>query len=290
MRGGFDREKFSLLMKRGKVREEDFRELYPSQSKEALIRTARYYMRAMEGIGLARKNGDGWDVRSDVIRTIEEFERLREKYGYGGDLFEFVTYLFRKTAELLKKKTFLERLSEEYEVEEEVLRHFIEEFLDNLEWKDKRDLEVFLRDFKRGLWMKLGERTYEGLLRENLKRVERLQSEGFTREEALMVVLNTLLKLIPLSLELWEKVAEDSPDSSVETWVEDRLAERDGLKGVELVPVNKKLWDRFQKEVKELSDREREGTKAKLVKRLNQAVEKTLKELKEKKRRKKIRA
>lgn len=290
VKGGFDREKFLLLMKRGKVREEDFRELYPAQSKKSLVRTAHYYMKAMEGIGLAKRNADGWEVRSDTIRTIEEFERIREKVGYGGDLFEFITYLFKKSLDLIEKRAFFEILAEERGVEEEALRKFVEEFLNSFEWKDEKDLQTFLEEFKEGLWMKIGKEIRTEVLRQNAKRIEELQERGLSREQAIMTVLNRILKLIPLSLELWEKVEKDSPNSNVEIWIEDRLTERSELNGVEFVPVNKKLWDKLQEEVKELSEREKELAHLRLAERLNQAIEKTLKEIKEQKRRRKMKA
>ncbi len=276
------------LLFKEEVTIEDFKSLYPEQDGRSLRRTANYHMGVLEKVGLAKKVESGrWKVRADTIRAIEEFERLREKFGYEGDLFEFITEIFRKTKDLLKEKTVIEVLAEDYGVSEEALMEFIEGFLDNVEWKNEEDLRVFLKDFTKGLWVRIEPKTYANFKNLNRQELMELRAKGLTEEEAVIVLLNSLLQKTPLSLKLWDRVEEDSTNGIV-GWVEDRLTERNGLKGVELVPVNKTLYDNMQEEICQLIDSQREAMKNKLAKRLNDAVEKTLREAKEINRKKKV--
>ena len=284
----FDGEKFREILSKGEVEERDFRLMYPSQSEDALIRTARYYMRALEGLGLAVKENGKWKVRKDTLEAVAEFERLRRKFGYEGDLYQFITEVFKKTRDLLRKKTFIENLAEDYGVSETALMDFIEGFLDNVEWKTEEDLKVFLRDFKKGLWVRLSPKIHGELKRENLKELKEVREKGFTEEEALIVLLNALLEKVPLSLKLWKEVEEDSSGNGVRGWIEDRLAERGGMEGVELVPVNRTIYRKLQDETENLTESQADAIRLKLVKRLNDAVEKTLKEAKEMARRRKV--
>ncbi len=226
-------------------------------------------------------------VRKDILKSIEEFERLREKTGFEGNLFEFITAVFRQTRELVRKKGFIEVLAEEHGINEEILMEFIEEFLDSVEWKTERDLRLFLRDFRKGLWIRISPRILSELRRENLKEFEEVKRSGFTEEEAQMILLNALLEKVPLSLKLWKEIEEDASGNGTRGWVEDRLAERKGTEGVELVPVNRTLYRKLQEEVKILLESQREALKVKLLKRLNDAVEKTYREAREMNRRKK---
>ena len=280
-------EKFKRLLLKGEVSKEDFRRLYPGQSDNSLVRTANYYMKPLEGLGLAVKENGKWRVRKDILKVVEEFERLRKKTGFEGDLFEFIAVVFRRTRDLLKRKSFIEVLAQEHGVREEALMKFIEEFLDSVEWKTEKDLERFTEELRKGLWIKINPELYSEIKGENREEIRKLKDSGMTEEMAVMAVINKLLLLSVPSLELWEDIREDAGEQGTYAWLVNRLAERKRIEGVELVPVSKRLWDGFQKEASDLRDNQREALKTRLMKRLNDAIEKTIRDAKNMKRKKK---
>ncbi len=276
------------ILLKGEVSRDDYAKLFPNQSKSSASANFRKTMNVLKDIGLAEKNGNGtWKVRADVIRSIEEFERIRKKIGYEGDLFEFLKELFRKTLEIWKNGGgFLSALAQEHGVDESALKRFIENFLDSFEWKTEEDLEGFVNEFRKGLWVRINPELYSEIKNENRKEIEKLKYSGVTEEIAVMIVINKLLFLSVPSLGLWEDIREDAGEQGTYVWLINRLAERRGMEGTELVPVSKKLWDRLQNEIAGLRDSQRSVLKTKLVKRLNDAVEKTIKDARSMKRKK----
>lgn len=276
------------ILTKEEVSLEDFKLLYPRQNRRSLFRTAHYYMRPLVILGLAEKSGKGkWKLREDTLRTIERFEELRRKYGIKLDLYEFVSVLFTRTAQALKEcsrgENTLDRIADEFEIPKGILAQFIKELLDNLEWKTTEDLMSFVRDIKTGRYLKIDGRVLTKFKRENRKRIDELKKEGRTEETATEEVLNVFLKKLPLSLDLWEEVEKDSGES-IESWIEDRLMERSSPDGVTAIPVPKRLWDKLQQETKDLIESQRIALKEKLALRIREALDKTIKEAKEKKR------
>ncbi len=275
------------ILSRGEVTVQDFRLMYPNQDKRSLSRTARYHMKVVEDLGLAEKNNGKWKVKNDLLEVVKEFNRLKERIGFQGDLYEFISVIFNHTKEILKRKSFIEVLAQEYGVREKTLREFIEGFLDNIEWKTEEDLRVFLEDFKKGLWVRLSSEIYSALKHENAKEIKEIQRKGFTKGEATIILLNAFLKKIPLSMEVWKRIERDSVNG-IEGWILDRLTERRKHAHVEFVPVDKVTYKKLQDEVAELSETDRKTVEMRLVKRLTSAVEKTLKEVREMKRRRRV--
>lgn len=275
------------VLLRGTVSPEDYAKLYPNQSKSSVSANFRKTMRVLGELGLAEKNGNGtWNVRADVIRSIEEFERIRKKIGYEGDLFEFLKELFRKTLEIWRNGDgFIDRLARDYGVEKKALKAFTEEFLDSFEWKKEEDLERFVEEFRSGLWVRMNSELYSEIKEENREEIDRLKDSGLTEEEAVMVVINRLLSLSVPSLELWEDIKEDAGEQGTYVWLLNRLAERKKASTVELVPVSRRLWDKLQREIAHLRENQKEALETKLIKRLNDAVEKTIKDAKRMKKR-----
>lgn len=276
------------LLSKDEVSLEDFKSLYPKQNRKSLFRTAHYYMRPLVILGLAERSRKGkWKLRRDTLRTIEKFEKLRKKYRINMDLYEFVSILFTRTAQLLEecngKEDTLDRIANEFEIRRDLLARFIKELLDNLKWKTPEDLMGFVRDIKTGRYLKIDGRALTRLKGENSGRIEKLKKEGRTEETATEEVINVLLKKLPLSLDLWEEVEKDSGDS-IESWIKDRLMERNPPDGVTLIPVPKHLWNKLQQEVKDLIESQRAAVKEKLALRIREALDKTIKEAKERKR------
>ena len=276
------------ILRKEEVSLEDFRSLYPKQNRKSLFRTAHYYMRPLVILGLAEKSGKGkWKLREDTLRTIEKFEELRRKYGIKMDLYEFVSVLFTRTAQVLRKcsggENTLDCIADEFEISKEILIQFIKELLDNLEWKTPEDLMNFVRDIKAGRYLKIDGRVLTKFKRENRRRIDELKEEGRTEETATEEVLNVFLRKLPLSLDLWEEVEKDSGES-IESWIEDRLMERSSPDGVTAIPVPKHLWDKLQQESKDLIESQRTALKERLALRIREALDKTIKEAKEKKR------
>ena len=281
--------KLKEILLKGEICKDDYARLYPNQSRYSVGANFRKTMNVLKELGLAEKNGNGsWKVRTDVIRSIEEFERIRKKIGYEGDLFEFLKELFRKTLEIWKNgDSFLSALAQEHGVDEGFLKRFIEDFLDSFEWKTEEDLERFTEELRKGLWVKINPELYSEIKGENRKEIRKLKDSGMTEEMAVMAVINKLLLLSVPSLELWEDIREDAGEQGTYVWLVNRLAERKRIEGVELVPVSKRLWDRFQNEASDLRDNQREALKTRLMKRLNDAIEKTIRDAKNMKRKKK---
>lgn len=265
--------KLREVLRKGEVRIEDFKVLYPNQSKTSLLRTANYYMRPLVALGIARREGEVWKLREDVLRTVERFEELREKYGIGGDLYELVSILFTRTAQVLKEKGELELLGEELGVSSEVLREFLRELLSALEWRTPEDLLLFAKEVKLGRCVRVDGRVLTRL---------RVENEG--RKETTEELLNSLLKKLPLSIELWERIEREG-GGEVRNWIEDCLFEKSFPDSVVSIPVSKKLWEKLQEEVGELLEDQRRALQEKLALRIQEALEKTIREAKEKKRR-----
>lgn len=126
----------------------------------------------------------------------------------------------------------------------------------------------------------LGHEVLRNFREANYREVVRLREEGYGEEEALSLLLRKFLLKVPLSLKLWEEIEDEAKELGAEGWIRDRLAERKASH-VQFVPVSRVLYEKMQEEVSKLLQSQREALKTKLVKRLNDAVEKTYREAKE---------
>jgi len=152
-------EPIELIRKKKHITVEDFKECYPNQGVSTLRTTATRYMRPLRDVGIVERNGKGWVVKHDLLKTIEEFERIRKKMGYEGDLFEFITHIFKKTREIMKVKTDVEVLAEKHNVSPQVIMELLETVLDEFIWKTEEDLKKLAEDIRSGRIVFLADRV-----------------------------------------------------------------------------------------------------------------------------------
>ncbi|WP_457601595.1 hypothetical protein [Hydrogenivirga sp.] len=246
-------------------------------------------MRPLRDIGVVERNGDGWRVKHDVLKTIEEFERIRKKIGFEGDLFEFVTEVFKKTRELLKTKTVVEELAQEHGVSPGPIVELLEVLLDEIIWRTEDDLRKLAEDIRSGRIVFIADEVRKRLHSSNAEDIKHLSLCGdMTEDEALIFVLNNLLSFIPVSLSLWREVESVAGAGNIEVWIKDKIVEDKAGGSYELIPVNGSLFRKMESEVSELDEKEREKMKERFVKGVHSLMEKIAKEARGKNLRKKL--
>lgn len=244
-------------------------------------------MRSLVDLGIAQRSRGGWSVRRDVLRAVEEFERLRERTGFEGDLFEFITAVFRNTQEVMKRKTAVEAIAEEHGVSPSAVLELLETLLDEIVWKTEEDLKKLTEDIKEGRIVFIADRVKERFVAGNREEIGRLmKNEGMTEDEAFIFLLNSFLSFVPVSCSLWKDVENVAGAGELERWLQNKVIEDGHGKLYELVPVPKEIYDSAVKEVEKLPEEDRERFREKIIKYLVSAFDKVRKEARERRVRK----
>lgn len=279
-----------LLKTKNYITIEDFRKIYPNQKEHNLRCTASKYLRALIELGIVQPDNGGWKVRTDTLKAMEEFESLRERLGYEGDLYEFVVRIFKTTGKLLKEKTELEIIALEHGVSVSAILSFVETLLDEIVWKTEEDLKKLEDDIKEGRIVFVADKVKNRFLSANEKEIKQLcKREDFSEEEAFIFLLNNFLSFVPVSYSLWKKAQEIAgEDKDLEEWLGDKVVESGKGRFYELVPVNKKLYDKMKDEIDKLPEAEQERFKEKFVRNLNTLLEKIRREARDVRMRKRL--
>ncbi len=245
-------------------------------------------MRPLVDLGIAQRSGGGWFVRRDVLRAVEEFERLRKRTGFEGDLFEFITAVFKNTQEVVKRKTAVEVIAEEHGVSSSAVLELLETLLDEIVWKTEEDLKKLTEDIKEGRIVFIADRVKERFVAGNREEIDHLMKDkGMTEDEAFVFLLNNFLSFVPVSCSIWRDAEKVAGAGKLERWLRDKVAEDGHGKLYELVPVPKEIYDSAVKEVEKLPEEDRERFREKIIKYLTSALDKVRKEARERRIRKK---